>query len=87
MTKPCKAKMIEETTDLPIENRKVRDDNHGPMSWAAITIREGKFRQVRKMSAAVGFPTLRLIRVRIGNISLKINPKEVIKLEDIFDYI
>jgi len=45
-------------------------DKHRPTSWVSVTIREGKFRQVRKMSAAVGFPTLRLIRVRIGAILL-----------------
>ncbi|MDQ3292124.1 MAG: pseudouridine synthase, partial [Bacteroidota bacterium] len=50
--------------------RKVRDDRHGPTSWVSITLTEGKNRQVRKMTAAVGFPTLRLIRVRIGDISL-----------------
>lgn len=50
---------------------RIRDDRHGPTSWIAITLTEGKFRQVRKMTAAVGFPTLRLIRVRIGIWELK----------------
>ena len=49
---------------------KIRDERHGPTSWVSIIIREGKFRQVRKMTAAVGFPTLRLVRVRIGEIHL-----------------
>jgi 23S rRNA pseudouridine2457 synthase len=49
---------------------KIRDERHGPTSWVSIIIREGKFRQVRKMTAAVGLPTLRLIRVRIGEITL-----------------
>jgi len=70
MTKPCKAKLIASVTHLPLENRHIRDERHGPKSWAAITIIEGKYRQVRKMTAAVGFPTLRLIRVRIGHIYL-----------------
>jgi len=70
MTKPCKAYLVDAVTHLPFENRHVRDERHGPKSWASITLTEGKFRQVRKMTAAVGFPTLRLIRVRIGNIHL-----------------
>jgi len=70
LTKPCKAYLVEAVTHLPFTNRYVRDERHGPKSWASITLTEGKFRQVRKMTAAVGFPTLRLIRVRIGNIHL-----------------
>lgn len=65
MTKPCKAFKID-PPDLPERARKIRDERHGPTSWASITLREGKFRQVRKMTAAAGFPTLRLVRVRIG---------------------
>jgi len=70
MTKPCEAKLIASIEHLPLENRHIRDERHGPKSWASITISEGKFRQIRKMTAAVGFPTLRLIRVRIGHINL-----------------
>jgi 23S rRNA pseudouridine2457 synthase len=70
LTKPCEANLIASVEHLPLENRHVRDERHGPKSWASITITEGKFRQVRKMTAAVGFPTLRLIRVRIGHIYL-----------------
>jgi 23S rRNA pseudouridine2457 synthase len=60
-----------------IEQRKVRDERHGPSSWISITLTEGKFRQVRKMTAAVGFPTLRLVRVRIGNIKLNLEVGKV----------
>lgn len=69
ITKKCQAKLI----PVPIhigEGRRIRDERHGPTSWVSITLTEGKFRQVRKMTSAVGFPTLRLIRVRVGNIEL-----------------
>ena len=68
-TKKCKAKILENTSH--IVKRFVRDDRHGPISWMAITITEGKFRQVRKMTAKVGLPTLRLVRVRIGDYNLE----------------
>lgn len=62
---------IIENPNFPERSRKVRDERHGPTSWVSITITEGKFRQVRKMTAAIGFPTLRLVRIRIGNLSIK----------------
>ena len=70
ITKTCEARLITETPVFEQRSKKIRDDRHGPSSWASITVNEGKFRQVRKMTAAVGFPTLRLIRVRIGDIHL-----------------
>ncbi|HSI90177.1 MAG TPA: pseudouridine synthase, partial [Adhaeribacter sp.] len=63
-TLPCKAFKVTSVPDFPQRRRKIRDDRHGPTSWVSITVCEGKFRQVRKMTAAVGFPTLRLVRVR-----------------------
>jgi len=69
-TKPCKSFIVAEIPDFGTRGKKIRDERHGPTSWASITVNEGKFRQVRKMTAAVGFPTLRLIRVRIGNVHL-----------------
>jgi len=68
-TKPCNAFIID-TPNFAQRKKKIRDPRHGPTSWISITLREGKFRQVRKMTAAVGFPTLRLVRVRIGSILL-----------------
>ena len=68
-TLPCIADKINDP-NFEVRSKKIRDDRHGPTSWASITVNEGKFRQVRKMTAAVGFPTLRLIRVRIGNFRL-----------------
>lgn len=70
-TKPCTAFKIEGTPKLPETTQRMRGERHGPTSWVSITLREGKYRQVRKMTAAVGFPTLRLVRVRIG--ALQIN--------------
>jgi len=69
-TNLCDAKKLIPAPNFPERTRKIRDDRHGPTSWVSITISEGKNRQVRKMTAAVGFPTLRLFRVRIGNIHL-----------------
>lgn len=74
-TKPCKTFKLDAIPDLPERSRKIRDDRHGPTSWVSITLNEGRFRQVRKMTSAVGFPTLRLVRVRVGNI--KINSMQV----------
>lgn len=69
-TLPGKADRLDPAPKFAARSKKIRADKHGPTSWASITITEGKFRQIRKMSAVVGFPTLRLIRVRIGNIHL-----------------
>ncbi|WP_303317443.1 pseudouridine synthase [Flavivirga abyssicola] len=69
-TRPCKASRLNELPDLPKRSQKIRDDRHGPTSWVSIILNEGKFRQVRKMTSAVGFPTLRLVRVRVGTIHI-----------------
>jgi len=70
ITNSCAVFKLNEIPTLPKRAKKIRDDRHGATSWVSITLTEGKFRQVRKMTAAVGFPTLRLVRVRIGNIHL-----------------
>lgn len=69
-TLPCAAYRLPAPPDLPPRTRHIRSDRHGPTSWVSITVSEGKNRQVRKMTAAVGFPTLRLVRVRIGHLWL-----------------
>jgi 23S rRNA pseudouridine2457 synthase len=75
-TKPCKTYLLEDPSH--IIDRFVRDKKHGPTSWLSITLTEGKFRQVRKMTAKIGFPTLRLVRVRIGNYKLEsMQPKDI----------
>lgn len=81
ITKPCKVKMIDDPK-LPERSKKIRDARHGPTPWISVTLTEGKFRQVRKMTSAVGFPTLRLVRVRVGNILLgNMQVGEVKKIE------
>jgi len=67
LTKACKVKSLEQTPNFPERAKKIRDERHGPTSWISITLTEGKFRQVKKMTSAVGFPTLRLVRYRIAN--------------------
>lgn len=81
-TLPCESRILHEKPDFPERGRKIRDERHGPTSWVSITVNEGKFRQVRKMTAAVGFPTLRLVRVRVGDVLLRdLQPGEVKEVE------
>lgn len=78
LTRPCKACIPEIIPEFPERAKKIRDERHGPTSWLSITLTEGKFRQVKKMTAAVGFPTLRLVRTRIGQETLNgLKPGEV----------
>jgi len=82
ITQPCKAFRLQNPPNFPARIRKIRDDRHGPTSWLSITLTEGKERQVRKMTAAVGYPTLRLVRIRIGKILLdNLYAGKVIELE------
>jgi 23S rRNA pseudouridine2457 synthase len=86
ITRPCRAFIVTEIPDFGPRAKKIRDERHGPTSWASITVNEGKFRQVRKMTAAVGFPTLRLVRVRIGNVYLQnLKAGEVLEVPDFFN--
>lgn len=81
-TKSCDVRILKDEPKLPKRAKKIRDSRHGATSWISITITEGKFRQVRKMTSVVGFPTLRLVRVRIGNNHLdEMQPCEVIQVE------
>jgi len=85
-TLSCKAFAIEGEPNLPSRSRNIRDARHGPTSWISITLNEGKKRQIRKMTAAVGFPTLRLVRVRIGDIHIdNMNPGDVVTLDNFND--
>jgi len=73
-TLPCQAVRIAEPEWLWPRNPPIRQRAEQPTSWLAITLQEGKNRQVRRMTAAVGLPTLRLLRTAIGGISLATHP-------------
>jgi 23S rRNA pseudouridine2457 synthase len=77
-TRPCKAFLLKNDPGFAPRTKKIRDDRHGPTCWVSITLTEGKNRQIRKMTAAAGFPTLRLFRIRVGSVYLgDLKPGEV----------
>lgn len=71
-TLPCEARLLnEEEADLPARVPPIRVRRSVPDAWIALTLVEGKNRQVRRMTAAVGHPTLRLFRMRIGGFGIR----------------
>jgi 23S rRNA pseudouridine2457 synthase len=70
MTKPCRAHQIDGEPDLPPRAVPIRVRKNIPTSWISLSLTEGKNRQVRRMTAAVGHPTLRLVRWSIGSLTL-----------------
>lgn len=69
-TKPCRVRLLPSEPALPSRTPPIRARKSVPTAWLEITLGEGKNRQVRRMTAAVGHPTLRLVRVQVGPYTL-----------------
>jgi len=74
VTRPCQARRVQEPDWLWPRQPPIRQRREQPVSWLALTLTEGKNRQVRRMTAAVGLPTLRLVRIAIGPFALATHP-------------
>ncbi|NBR85503.1 MAG: pseudouridine synthase [Verrucomicrobia bacterium] len=69
-TLPCRAQLLDPQPEMPPRMPPIRVRKNVPDCWLALELVEGKNRQVRRMTAAIGHPTLRLVRVRIGQLQL-----------------
>ena len=86
-TRPCIVKLFETPPPVPERSPPIRYRANIPTTWISMSLSEGKNRQVRKMTAQAGFPTLRLIRYRIEKLSLDgLNPGEMRSLSRIETY-
>lgn len=69
-TRPAEVELLMDPPELPERPVPIRFRKNVPTAWLRLTLREGRNRQVRRMTAAVGYPTLRLVRVAIGPVGL-----------------
>jgi len=69
-TKPAEIELLSHDPLFPQRSTPIRFRKNVPTAWITLVLREGRNRQVRKMTAAVGHPTLRLVRIKIGNIDI-----------------
>jgi len=82
-TKKAETKIIAQPATISERNPPIRFRKNIPDSWISLTLTEGKNRQVRKMTAAIGYPTLRLLRYSIGNATIDgIKPGEYKLLDE-----
>jgi 23S rRNA pseudouridine2457 synthase len=86
-TRPAKGHILDPQPQMPERNPPIRFRKNIPDTWISLILTEGKNRQVRRMTAAIGYPTLRLVRVRIEGIRLgKMKPGDVqeLKREEVY---
>ena len=70
-TRPAEVRLLDDEPAIPARSVPIRYRKTVPTAWIELVIREGRNRQVRKMTAAVGHPTLRLVRIKVGNIGME----------------